>query len=95
MKRQKVVKKLKKKMTNANVYRYMAVFEPNEQGGFNVSFPAIPGCVTFGTSLADAKRMAKDALALWIEELLSEKEELPKEEGDPRFERIEVAVAKP
>jgi len=95
MKRQKVVKNKKKKMLDQNTYRYMAVFEPDEDGNYNVSFPALPGCVTFGTSLADAKRMAKDALELWIEVMLAEKTKLPKERKMPHLESIEVAVANP
>lgn len=93
--KRKVAKKSKKKMTNENVYRYMAIFEQNDQGQFEVSFPALPGCVTFGDTFAEAKKMAKEALELWIEVMLDQKQPLPKEQGTPRVERIEVSVAKP
>ena len=51
------------------ILSYNAIFTPNEQKGFNVSFPDFPGCVTFGNSFEDAKRYAREALELWIEEL--------------------------
>lgn len=49
-------------------YAYTAVFnpEPGKLNLYNVSFPDLPGCNTFGESLEDAVRMAEDALCLWL-----------------------------
>ncbi len=58
---------------------YPAVFDPAVEGGFNVSFPAFPGCVTFGKTFEEAKQNAKEALEVWIEELKSAGEEIPRE----------------
>ena len=79
-------------MNTQNAYQYTAIFEPAIEGGFNVSFPALPGCVTFGRTLAQAKEMAKDVLGLWIEELLSEKKKLPTESRKPFVDNVEVAI---
>ena len=46
----------------------LAVFEPTKEGGYNVSFPEYPGCVTFGRTFEEAEQMAKEALELWLEE---------------------------
>lgn len=51
----------------------IAIFTPAIEGGFDVSFPSFPGCVTFGRTLGEAKRMAQEVLELWIEELGSTK----------------------
>ena len=32
------------------------VFEPSEDGGFTVHVPALPGCISEGESLDDARR---------------------------------------
>lgn len=56
---------------------YFAVFEPAEEGGYNVLFPDFPGCVTFGKDFEKAKENAKDVLELWIKELASQKQEIP------------------
>ena len=40
---------------------YTAVFAPYD-GGYTVSFPDVPGCVTGGSTLEEAVRMARDAL---------------------------------
>lgn len=62
--------------------KYQAVFEPNEQGGFNVSFPLFPGAVTYGKNFEHAQKMAEECLDLWIEEMINKKEELPKTNAD-------------
>ncbi|MFY9134709.1 MAG: type II toxin-antitoxin system HicB family antitoxin [Bacillota bacterium] len=47
-------------------YIYPAVFDPNECGGYTITFPDLPGCVTEGDTLDDAIRMASEALALHL-----------------------------
>jgi antitoxin HicB len=47
----------------------IAIFSPSPEGGFDVSFPDYQGCVTFGRTLPEAKRMAREVLGLWLEEL--------------------------
>jgi predicted RNase H-like HicB family nuclease len=46
---------------------YKAVLTPDlEAGGYTVEVPELPGCLTEGDDLAEAKRMAKDAIELWL-----------------------------
>jgi predicted RNase H-like HicB family nuclease len=46
---------------------YRAVFTPDlEAGGYTVEVPELPGCITEGDDLAEAKRMTKDAIELWL-----------------------------
>ena len=47
-------------------YVYSALFRPNPNGGYLVSFPDAPGCVTGGKALGEALRMAKDALSVYL-----------------------------
>ena len=68
----------KKTLTSKTMPSYSAVFELDENGYYNVSFPSFPGCVTFGKTFEEAKEMAEEALGLWIEEMESRKEKLPK-----------------
>lgn len=62
-------------------YRYLAYFEPNDDGGYSVVFPAIPEIVTFGRTLAEAKTMANDALRCHVAGLVKDGEPLPEEHG--------------
>lgn len=46
---------------------YKAVLTPDlEVGGYTVEVPDLPGCRTEGDDLAEAKRMAKDAIDTWL-----------------------------
>lgn len=48
-------------------YIYPAVFHPNEDGTFTVTFPDLPGCITEGKNLDNALHMAQDALGAWLD----------------------------
>jgi antitoxin HicB len=37
-----------------------------EAGGFTIEVPELPGVVSEADSIADARRMAKDAITLWL-----------------------------
>ena len=56
---------------------YPAVFHREEVGGYSVDFPDLLGCVTEGDTLADAIRMAEDALGIYLYTLKEEGEEAP------------------
>lgn len=58
-------------------YVYMAIFNPCEEGGYCVTFPDLPECITEGDTVEEAFRMAKEALELFIWNLEDENEEIP------------------
>jgi predicted RNase H-like HicB family nuclease len=39
------------------------------QGGFTVSVPSFPGCITYGENVDEAIAMAKEAIEIYLEEL--------------------------
>jgi len=45
------------------------VFEPQDQGGYHVYAPELPGLHTEGDSLDEATENAREALALYVEGL--------------------------
>ncbi len=47
------------------------------EGGFTVSVPVLPGCVTYGENVDEAIEMAKEAIELYIEELQERGEHIP------------------
>lgn len=47
-------------------YIYPAIFDPCEDGGYTVTFPDLPGCITEGDSLDEALIMAKEAMSLHL-----------------------------
>ena len=51
---------------------YPALFHKEDGGGFWVSFPDIPECLTQGTDMSQAYEMAVDALGLALEDRMKE-----------------------
>ena len=49
-----------------------------EKGAYSVVFPDLPGCCSMGSNLQEAKKMAVDALSLYLEEARNLDWELPK-----------------
>ena len=58
-----------------NIYEFNVLFDPNGSG-YTVTVPHLPGLVTEGSNLKEARAMAKDAIRCHIEGLL--KERLPR-----------------
>ena len=50
-------------MQNLN---YRIILRPEPEGGFTVSVPALPGCITWGATLDEASRMAEDAIQAYL-----------------------------
>ena len=43
------------------------VLEPSEDGGYTVTVPALPGCISEGESRAEALANIEDAIQLYLE----------------------------
>ena len=66
------------------VIRGGVVFElqVEPEGGYTISVPSLPGCISYGTTFEEAIDMIKDAMAGWLE--------VAKEEGVPIPEQFET-----
>lgn len=76
----------------ARAFTYTAVFDPAPEGGYVVSFPALPGLVTEGETLEEARAMATDALRCYLEGHLEDGLPIPMEEASPGAVREAVSV---
>lgn len=56
---------------------YPAIFHKEEDGGYSLHFPDLPGCVSEGDTLKEAFDMAQDALGLYLYSLKEDKETFP------------------
>jgi predicted RNase H-like HicB family nuclease len=56
---------------------HIAIVHKDPESDFGVSFPDFPGCITAGANIDEAKDMAQDALALHIQGMLEDGEQLP------------------
>lgn len=48
---------------------YRILLRPEPEGGYTVIVPSLPGCVTYGKTMAEAMEMAKDAIKIYIQSL--------------------------
>ena len=73
-------------IVSTHEYRYTVLFEPAEEGGYVVTCPALPGLVTEGDTLEEARAMAVDAIRGYLEALAQDG--LPAPENHARDSRI-------
>jgi len=73
------------------VLNYTVIMTPDEAGGYVVTCPALPGLVTEGDTLEEAREMAADAIRGYIESLGKDGEPIPTE--NPIVEKVTVEVA--
>lgn len=63
------------------ILKYTVIYTPEPEGGFTVTVPQLPGCVTYGKDLNEAEKMAKDAINLYLQSLKKHNESIPQEEN--------------
>ena len=61
-------------------FRYNVILRPEPEGGFTVVVPSLPGCVTYGRNLKEARKMAVDAIKGYLVSLKKHKELIPTDE---------------
>ena len=66
--------------------KYKVVLEPQDEGGYTVYVPALPGCVSQGETSDEAMANIKEAIEVYRESLKARGISLP------RVEEREVAV---
>lgn len=76
----------------ATEYIYAVIFQPLPRGGYEVVVPAIPEICTFGDNLAEARRMAKDAIRCFLESALRTGEPISKD-LEPSTEHVAITLS--
>lgn len=61
-------------------YQFEAIFSPQDEGGFTVEVPDLPGCISEGDTLEEAERNIQEAIALYLETLEERGIPLPQRE---------------
>ena len=63
------------------VRTYTFAFNPEPEGGYTVTCPALPGLVTYGETLQEAREMARDAMDGLIEVMREQGEAIPESDA--------------
>lgn len=54
------------------ILEYNAIFTPEDEGGFSVYVPELPGCISQGDTFEEAIKNIQEAIALYLEETNSD-----------------------
>lgn len=65
-------------ITDKSTYIFPAIFEPCEEGGYAVTFPDLPGCITEGDTFEETLHMSKEAMSLHLWNLEDDGDGIPK-----------------
>jgi predicted RNase H-like HicB family nuclease len=63
------------------VLNYRIFLRKEPEGGYTVTVPSLSGCITYGETIDEAVKMAKEAIELYIETLTSHGEDTPVEDN--------------
>lgn len=66
-------------MIQKKLLKYTVIYTSEPEGGFTVTVPSLPGCVTYGKDLKESEKMAREAIELYLESLNAHKERIPQE----------------
>jgi predicted RNase H-like HicB family nuclease len=61
---------------------YRILLRPEPEGGYTVVVPTLPGCITYGKTVEEAKKMATDAIGVYLKSL--------KKHGEPITDDSEI-----
>jgi len=51
------------------ILQYRVLLRKEPEGGYTVIVPSLPGCITYGETVDEAIKMAKEAIELYLETL--------------------------
>jgi predicted RNase H-like HicB family nuclease len=71
---------------------YTIVVEPEEDGGYCVTVPALPACFTRGATIDECRERAVEAIEVHIADLQANGEPVPEETGRPQLLAVTVAA---
>ena len=73
--------------------KYTIILDPDtEEGGYTVTVPALPGCITQGETVEQCIERAQEAIIGYLESLRAAGEDVPEEVERPQMITIDVAA---
>lgn len=75
------------------ILKYDVVFEEQPDGGFTVTVPTLPGCISEGDTFEEAKTNIAEAITAYIESLAKDGEEIP--QGDTNIFVGQIGIQNP
>jgi len=63
------------------VMNYRVMLRKENEAGYTVTVPSLPGCVTYGETVEESMLMAREAIEGYIESLKEHGEDIPSDDG--------------
>jgi antitoxin HicB len=64
---------------------YRIILNPEPEGGYTVTVPSLPGCVTYGENVELALDMAKEAIEGYITVMKEQGKEIPNDNNSLEY----------
>jgi len=64
---------------------YRITIQPDPTGGYVVSVPDLPGCISQGDTVEEAMKMIEDAKKAWISVALEDGDQIPEPESQEEY----------
>ncbi|MDZ4164442.1 MAG: type II toxin-antitoxin system HicB family antitoxin [Smithellaceae bacterium] len=48
---------------------FRIILRPEPEGGYTVIVPSLPGCITYGEDIKEAREMAEDAIKAYLDSM--------------------------
>lgn len=71
-------------------YRFTVFCEPQEEGGYTVTVPSLPGCISEGDTFEEAQVNIAEAIESYLGSLMIEGDEIPVEEKEEVVSSVNV-----
>ena len=62
------------------ILQYNVIFRAEPEGGFTTIVPSLPGCISYGKDLGEAREMAIDAINGYVESMRKHEEPVPSDQ---------------
>ncbi len=84
----------RKETITTTEYTYTVVFHPEPESGYTITVPALPGCISYGETIEEARRNAAEAIEGYLEGLRKHGDPIPASEEYPDKEHREAVTVK-
>ena len=77
---------------NDQTLQYTIILQASEEGGYIAFAPALPGCMTQGETLDEAKENITDAIGAYLEVLREDGDKIPRETKTPLSFKVNIPL---
>ena len=77
---------------NDQTLQYTIILQASEEGGYIAFAPALPGCMTQGETLDEAKENITDAIGAYLEVLREDGDKIPRETKTPLSFKVSIPL---